>query len=225
MFAPAGETVQVIVKPKNCDCMHCIKSRLVKSLVLLLFVVAISSGCGVNRISTTEKTAVERALVVEAVEEAVNQVELQPPHNRSFFMETVDPLSHFQKAELGLHLIEGLVSKRLIELGLRRIGKRENADYIVIPTLHFASVDDNSMVLGVPSFPIPLGGNVINTPEISLLSLKKQFGRAKVSVQIIDRPDGAVISNFESGVAEKKYHRWSFLILFGWRVTDLPEPF
>jgi hypothetical protein len=65
----------------------------------------------------------------------------------------------------------------------------------------------------------------VNTPELALLGLHSQFGRAKMSVLMIENPTGSFIGTFESPATQSSYNRWKLLLFFGWRTTNLPTPF
>jgi hypothetical protein len=116
--------------------------------------------------------------------------------------------------------------KHLLERGYSLAPSAETAQYHIYPTLHYAEVDDNQYTLGIPSIPIPTANlGTVNTPELALLGLHSQFGRAKISVLIIEHPTGSYVGTFESPVTQSSYNRWKLLLFFGWRTTDLPKPF
>jgi len=116
--------------------------------------------------------------------------------------------------------------KLMLEKGYSLAPSPETAHYHMYPTLHYAEVDDNQYTFGIPSIPLPTANvGTVSTPELALLGLHSQFGRAKISILMIENPSGSYIGNFESPVTQSSYNRWKLLVFFGWRTTNLPKPF
>lgn len=182
-------------------------------------------SCGVSRMSTTDKSAVERALIVESLEGAIKTVDVSALSGKRFSIKPVDQLSLGPRVEIGVAMLEGLVRKHLLAAGAIVAGKDEQPDVIVEPLLHYAQLDENKMVLGLPAFPVPVAGSILKTPEVALLGVDQQYGRSKVSLVLTDTESGTQVDQGDSPVSERVYDRWTVLIFFGWRNTDLPSPF
>jgi hypothetical protein len=192
---------------------------------LALISLLLMCSCGVSRISTTEKSAVERALIAESLEDAIKAVDVSVLSGKSFSVKPMDQVSLGPRAEVGIAMVEGLVRKHLLAAGAIAAGKDEPADVIVEPILHFAQLDENKMVIGLPAYPVPIAGSILKTPEIALLGVDQQYGRSKVSLVLTESASGRRIAEGDSPVSQRIYDRWTVLIFFGWRDTDLPTPF
>jgi hypothetical protein len=221
-------------------------------LGLLLFVV----GCGVSRISTTERSAVERSLLATALRKAAEGMsrhtkaaEKDLPSNmllshlggKSFSLNYFSPYLQQREGKarfettLGTALpvreydeffVHSLFLTTLLDQGLCYQQDQNQADFIVYPSVELAHIDDNQHILGLPSIPIPVSGvGTVNTPEIALMGMYKQFGRAKMQMLIVDRATGQKVGLYQSNVTESYYTRWKLLLFLGWRTTNLSAPF
>jgi hypothetical protein len=217
----------------------------------ILAVIAGSSltGCGVTRSTTTVRSAVEAALISKAVRDAIGSISIPEPTLRTANLNSsklvvrnsfyIQPLSITTANRINMVVstedvrkpvaaddAHNTLLKHMLERGYSLSPSAEAAHYHIYPTLHYAEIDDNQYTFGIPSIPIPVANvGTVNTPELALLGLHSQFGRAKVSVLMIDNPSGSYIGTFESPVNQASYNRWKLLLFFGWRTTNLPTPF
>lgn len=207
------------------------------------------TGCGVTRATTTVHSAVEAALVSKAIRDAVGSIQIPEPTlkpstigsprqaiRNSFY---IQPLSITAASRINMIVstedirkpvaaddAHNALLKHMLERGYVLASSAKAARYHIYPTLHYAEVDDNQYTFGIPSIPIPMPNvGTVNTPELALLGLHSQFGRAKVSVLMLENPAGSYVGAFESPVNQSSYNRWKLLFFFGWRTTNLPIPF
>lgn len=224
-------------------------SRRIVLLILILLAGSCLSACGISRSTTSVRSAVEAALVSKAIRDAVGSISLPEPAlseapsptsklpiQNSFY---IQPLSITSANRLNMIVSTEDVRKpiaaddaynsllkHMLERGYSLAPSAETARYLIYPTLHYAEVDDNQYTLGIPSIPLPTANlGTVNTPELALLGLHSQFGRAKISVLMVENPTGSYRGTFESPVTQSSYHRWKLLLFFGWRTTTLPKPF
>jgi hypothetical protein len=205
------------------------------TLCLILASCLFCSSCGISRVSTTTKGAVERALLAESIVKSVESLDFKIVGGKdsalvkkTFYISNVTtpqpteaPLLDFQFSYL-----KGLIINDLLSRGLNLAKSIKKADLIVIPTVHFANLDDNEFILGLPSIPIPVPSvGTMSTPELSLFGVYSQFGRSKISLSIVNQSNGELLAQGDSAVSESAYNRWKLLFFFGWRTTTLDSPF
>jgi hypothetical protein len=195
------------------------------SLILLQL-----SACAATRITTTPRTAVEQALITQSTRQAVKTLKLSEFSGRSFYIEADDMTT--QNCHEGvcqnyeLSYILNALRDRLLKEGMLQAQSKELASVIVRPRIDYALIDDSESIIGLPSFPIPIpGAGNLQTPEIALFGNATQYGRTKISITGADSKTGALVFSESSTPAEVHYSRWSLLLLFSWRTTDLEKPF
>ncbi|MCB0359122.1 MAG: hypothetical protein KDD44_05790 [Bdellovibrionales bacterium] len=210
------------------------RTALALSLAVLL------SGCAVTRVTTTKRTAVEQALLSESARSAIRSISLDEIKHKRVF---VAPFAGLEAASVAVTLpanqlpettanpIEpGYLSSALIEKlaedGASIVQTADEADVLIFPRLDYHGIDDAKSLLGVPSVPIPVpGAETLQTPEIALLGKYGQYARSKISLYSIDKQSGKFLERSTSKPRERYYSRWTALIFFEWRSTDLEDPF
>lgn len=202
----------------------------------LIFLLIFLSSCAATRVTTTEHTAVEQALLTYTSRKAFSSVDFSELKNRKVFIQEIVMPSRFPKSnfsnnsqwhEINPDFLKALLEKNLLRAGARLMEKKQDADLILRLVCDIAAIDDSEFVMGIPSVPVPLptGGSSLQTPEISLFSSKRQVGKIRFSIYGRDRVSGSLAFTKKSKAARKYYSRWSLLLIFGWRVTDLGRPF
>ena len=192
--------------------------------VLALFL----QGCGVTRITSTERSAVEQALVHTVSRKAISSMELKDLSGKKVFLETLFLATSFPResaAMIDRLYIQSIISAELLKNGALLQSALENADYVVTPTIDFAGVDEAESLLGVPAIPLPVPGVQASLPEIALIKRHGQYGRVRVSLSAVEKSSGRMFLQSSSKSRETYYTRWTVLIFFGWRATNLEDPF
>ena len=194
------------------------------------------SSCSATRVTTTEHSAVEQALLTYASRKAFSSVKLTELKNRKVFIDKVVLPNRFPRTNLGNNTnwheinpkyLKALLEKNLLKAGAYLTEEKEQSEVVLKLICDVVAIDDSDFIMGIPSIPVPLstGTATLQTPEISLFSSKKQTGKVRFSIYGKDRATGGLAFYKKSDAARKYYSRWSMLIVLGWRITDLGAPF
>lgn len=206
-----------------------------KSKILLLCCLFSSfSACSVSRITSTEYTAVEQALISSASKKAVCSFDLPEVDGKKVFLKSIKSQTEILKPTIegapphyvDSKYIEALVEKKLLLHGARLAEDATKADIIINLLIDYAAIDDSNFILGLPSVPLPIPGVAsIQTPEISIFSKHGQYARAGLTLVGVDSSSRSLSFKLISKPVESHYSRWNLLLLLGWRTTDLSAPF
>jgi hypothetical protein len=184
---------------------------------------AVLAGCSDARQSSPPRTATEQLLVSKAGDRAAEEITLKIPAGAKVF---VDP-TKFQGADGkdfdGQYLM-GAIRDRVLRNGASLINDKDKADVIVEARAGALSVDEEKLLIGIPSFefPIPLTG-AVKTPELSLFKRAEQQGVAKIGVLAYDAKDGKMIDSIGPAYGYSYRKLWVVLLLFSWTEQDI-EP-
>lgn len=199
---------------------------------LLLFF----SGCGVTRVTTTQHTAVEQALLSESLAKASTSLNFSPVEDKTFFIKKINgvegslALSETEEEpveghSLNLPYAKSVVSEALLAGGARLAKDENTADLLIFVQIHTGSIDDSEVAFGIPSIPIPVPGvGSVETPALNLFEKHSQYGRSKVTVFAVETDTGSLAFSQTSDTKGNYYSRWGALFIIGWRTTDLEEP-
>ena len=185
----------------------------------LLGVVLLSTlvlcGCSTDRESDPQRTATEELLISAAADRAAEQLALDLGPSRKAFLDTTN--------------FEGLDSKyaiaairaSLLKQGTRFVGDRKDADTIVEIRAGALSIDKHDLLVGVPSFnlPIPLAGPLA-TPEIALYKSEEQHGVAKFAATAYDAKDGHFIAESTPPLGRSTLQK-HVVLLVSWQKDDI----
>lgn len=177
-------------------------------------------SCATGRTTTTERTALEQALLSQAAEATISQLEFGALAGRAYFLK-----QDFFEAPDGKYLLS-LLHARLLSAGVPAASQEPEADVLIYPSVAYAGIDDNESLIGIPSFPIVVpwfGG--FQLPEIALYRRLVQRGRVRVQVLAADAAGGGLAIEPMSASAQRSYDRWTLLFLLNFRLTDLERPF
>ena len=189
------------------------------SAMIMIAALAAGTGCMTNRSTATPRTAIEEALLSQAAETAIDQLNL-----RLFTGTYVIDKQDFVAIDAEYFL--GYLNKKLIDAGARPATSDEIPDIRIFPTVANGAIDENSTMIGVPEFPVSLpGAGAITIPEAALFKIDKQKGRYRLFLrgQRLDREPRAFSTDIVTG--EKYYDRWTLLFVISFRTTDLGKPF
>jgi hypothetical protein len=175
--------------------------RLLPQFVLAMLLAAVApafTGCGTTRSSDTNRTATEQLLISNAIDLAVQSVDLKTLSGQSVFLDD----SRLGEVVDRNYLISTL-RQHLLASGCKLRDQRDQADFIVEARAGAIGTDRNDLLFGVPStnvpqiFPVqPVPGAVI--PEIPIAKRRDQKGIAKIGVFAYHRETGAPV--WQSGL-------------------------
>jgi len=191
-----------------------------KSLACLLFAcLPLLMGCSITRHTSTPRTPLEQALLGYAARRAILQLPAQTTPGASYFLD----LTAFES--LDQKFLEAELRERLLVSGLTEAAE-DNADLIIRPRVVYHGVDESNFLIGIPKLPLPIPGvAAVELPAVILLGHDKRDGRTEVGVTITDAKTRALVTALPDLKGQSYYTTWTFLFVFGFSSTDLPEPF
>jgi hypothetical protein len=158
-------------------------------------------SCGTTRSSDTSRTATEQLLISDAIDRAVQTVNVQSLAGQTVFLDD----SHLGDVVDRNYLISTL-RQHLLANGCNLRDKRENADFIVEARAGAIGTDRNDLLFGIPSMNVPQILPVqpvpAAIPEIPFAKRRDQRGIAKIAVFAYHRETGTPV--WQSGVAHQE---------------------
>ena len=185
---------------------------LVARLAAVVAVGAALSGCGATRVTLTERSGLEQLLLVRSIERAVAALDTTPLLGRRVNLELI-ALTRDQG------FAREYVVTRLQERGVSVVMDPAQADMRLKVFATALGVDRGETFLGIPAFTAPV--ITVPIPEISLFKWVRNRGLAEVQVFVYDPRTDTFLSRVPDGVGRAKYDDFTFLIVFGFTVTDL----
>jgi hypothetical protein len=168
------------------------------STALLLFC---SSGCGTTRSSDTNRTATEQLLISDAIDRAVQTINLQTLAGQSVFLDD----SRLGDVVDRNYLVSTL-RQHLLASGCALRAERDQADFIVEARAGAIGTDRNDLLFGVPSMNVPQILPVqpvpAAIPEVPIAKRRDQRGIAKIAVFAYHRESGLPV--WQSGTAHQE---------------------
>lgn len=177
------------------------------------------SACSTVRQTDPPQTATEQLLVSVAVERAASQLKPAVPLDKKMFLDT----QYFDSdGVLRAKYATGEVRDRLLKLGAHLVDDKKDAEVIVEMRSGAQSIDENSLLIGIPSFPIPIPfSGPLTIPEVPFFKIHHLVGVATISVTARKQGDGALVAADGPELGEARRTR-VVLLLFSWLDTDLP---
>ena len=171
-----------------------VASSLASSLVPLV-------GCGTTRSTDTGRAATEQLLISDAIDRAVQTVNVQPLAGQKVFLDD----TRLGEVVDRNYLISTL-RQHLLANGCALRDKREEADFIVEARAGAVGTDRNDLLFGIPSMNVPqimpLQPVPAAIPEIPIAKRKDQRGIVKLAVFAYHRETGAPV--WQSGIAHQE---------------------
>jgi hypothetical protein len=168
----------------------------------LLVACAMAAGCGLTRSTDTVRTASEQLLISNAIDKAVQSIDLKTLAGQSVFLDD----SRLGEVVDRNYLVSTL-RQHLLANGCRLRDQREQADFIVEARAGAVGTDRNDLLFGVPSTNVPqimpvqpVPAAVI--PEIPIAKRRDQKGIAKLAVFAYHRETGTPV--WQSGLVQQE---------------------
>jgi len=192
---------------------------------LLLVLAATLSACTTTTISTTPRTAVEIALLTEAAEATISQIDPEVLYYYERFMIDTAEFDAYEKS-----YIINAMRRRFLEHGMHLANERSQADLIIYPRSGVSALDESRVFIGIPAIPLPIpsvdgAGGFASTPEIAFYKKDTQISRSRLGVYGVDSRSGIMAFDLGTLASQRYYTRWTFLGLIGFRTTDLGPPY
>jgi hypothetical protein len=172
-------------------------------VLTLAAVIALASvGCGTTRSTDTNRTATEQLLISNAIDKAVQSVDLKTLAGQTVYLDD----SRLGEVVDRNYLISTL-RQHILASGCNLKDQKDQADFIVEARAGAVGTDRNDLLFGVPSTNVPqilpvqpVPGAVI--PEIPLAKRRDQRGIAKLAVFAYHRETGTPV--WQSGLVHQE---------------------
>jgi hypothetical protein len=173
-------------------------------------------GCTTSRLTNPPRSAAEQLLISTATDHAVDSLQLKIPAGARVFVDGGDFEGYDAKYALGA------LSERVLRLGGRLVTDKSKADLILLPRAGALSIDENNMLVGIPSIdiPVPLMGN-LSLPQLALFAKEQAQGVAKFAVVLYDANNGTFTAASSPFYGFSHRTHWVVALLFSWSTNDL----
>jgi hypothetical protein len=166
----------------------------------LLGVLALA-GCGTTRSSDSLRTATEQLLISDAIDRAVQTVDLAPLSGQTVYLDD----SKLEDVVDKNYLVSTL-RQHILASGCTLKNNRNEADFIVEARAGAVGTDRNDLLFGIPATNVPqivpLQGVPAAIPEVPLAKRLDQRGVAKISMFAYHRESGRPV--WQSGLASRE---------------------
>jgi hypothetical protein len=188
-----------------------------KHFILPSLAVALAlCGCTTERETNPDRTATEQLLISTAAERAATKLALEMPAGSKVFVDT----TNFDGVDAKYAI--AAIRAHLLEHGSQLVDDKGKADNIVEIRAGALSMDENSLLIGIPqmTLPIPLAGQVA-TPEIALFKRERRQGLAKFAAVGYSTADGKMIASAGPEYGDTYETHWIALLVVGWTTSDV----
>jgi hypothetical protein len=175
--------------------------RFLTAFLLLGAGVVLVAGCGVTRSTDTVRTATEQLLISDAIDRAVQTMNLQTLSGQTVFLDdsklgdTVDRNYYIST-----------LRQQLLANGCELRDQKDQADFVVEARAGAIGTDRNDLLFGIPSMNVPMIPLVQPVPsaipEIPIAKRKDQRGVAKIAVFAYHRASGTPV--WQSGIVRQE---------------------
>lgn len=179
---------------------HLGRPNLSARTALLLSGAVLLCGCGTTRSTDSARTATEQLLISDAIDRAVQTVDLAPLRGQTVFLDD----SRLSDVVDKNYLVSTL-RQHILASGCTLKDKREEADFIVEARAGAVGTDRNDLLFGIPATNVPqivpMPGIPTAIPEVPLAKRRDQRGVAKISMFAYHRESGRPV--WQSGLASR----------------------
>jgi len=176
----------------------------------------ILSACSTSVQSNPSRTATEEMLISTAAERAAEKLDLSIPANSTIYIDN----SNFEGTDSKYAV--AAIKTRLLQQGMRLVDDKKTADIIIETRSGALSTDQNTFLVGVPQFslPIPFASTPLTFPEIALYGEKTQKGVAKFAITGYDAKKRNLVAAQEPQYGFSHNTQKTVLIFISWTDTD-----
>jgi hypothetical protein len=158
-------------------------------------------GCGATRSTDTLRTATEQLLISDAIDRAVESMNLKPLAGQTVFL---DDSKVTDTVDRNYYI--STLRQQLLANGCDLRDKREDADFVVEARAGAVGTDRNDLLFGIPSTTLPAIPLVqpapAAIPEIPIAKRRDQRGVAKIAVFAYHRATGTPV--WQSGIVRQE---------------------
>jgi hypothetical protein len=175
-------------------------------VALLLATVNLAIGCGTTRWSDSKRTATEQMLLSDAVDRAVQAIDMRPLAGRAVFLDTA-----FMDDVSDSNYLASTIRHQLIACGCRLAPDRGAAEVIVEARSGVLGTDRSELLIGIPATSVEFAGSGTTLPEMAAAKRTDQRAVAKVSLFAYEATTGRPL--WQSGLqnaGSSTRDRWVF---------------
>ena len=174
------------------------------------------AGCSTSVQSNPSRTATEQMLISTAADHAAAQLDLPIPAHTPVFVDNTNMDGTDIKYAIGA------IRARLLRQGARLVDDKKNADIVVETRSGALSTDQNTFLIGIPQFtvPIPFATTPLTLPEIALYGSKDQKGVAKFAFTGYNAKNGELLAAQDPQYGFSHNTQKTVLIFVSWTSTD-----
>ena len=158
-------------------------------------------GCGTTRSTDTSRTATEQLLISDAIDRAVQEVNVQSLAGQTVFLDD----SRLGDVVDRNYLVSTL-RQHLLANGCLLRDQKDQADFVVEARAGAVGTDRNDLLFGVPSMNVPqilpMQPTPAAIPEIPIAKRKDQRGIVKLAVFAYHRETGTPV--WQSGLVHQE---------------------
>ena len=180
-------------------------SRSLSAAVAVLCLLLGLCGCTSSRTSDTARTGLEQILISNAVDQALDRLELPSVENRKVFLD-----ANFLEAAVDKGYLVGSLRRRLLTNGAILAEKKEDSELTIEICSGCVGTDTTSSFFGLPGMAVP-GPMPIQVPEVRFYERGAQYGTAKISLVTYATQTGQLLHDSGVTIARSDDSRWSML--------------
>ena len=176
----------------------------------------ILSGCTTMRESLPSRTATEQLLISTAADHASDKLQMRLPKGTKAFIDD----SRFEATD-GKYAAAA-IRDALLRQGLDIVDDKVKAQTVVELRSGALSIDQSSLIVGIPSFtvPIPLAGP-FTTPELALYGTHQTRGIAKFGAAAYDPATGLLIVSIGPAYGYSEVTERTVFFFISWTKQDI----
>lgn len=198
-------------------------------LGLILATLLLATGCMTGRTTTTNRSAIEQALLSQSAEASIEAMDFSSLAGKTYLLK-----KDYCSATDCEYLL-GTLQRKLLRSGLAAADDEKSTktaanpantpDLIIYPSVAHAAVDDSSLLIGFPEIPMAIPGvGAFTIPETAFFKHGTQKGCNRMVVFGKDAKTKRLAFSTEVVSSQKHYDRWVLLFVFSFRDTDLKAP-
>ncbi len=150
-------------------------------LAIMTLLCLATLGCGTTRWSDTRRTATEQALLSDAMDRAVSQLDFRALAGKSVYLD-----STFVKNATDSEYLISTMRQHILASGCVLRDKKDEADYVLEMRAGAVGTDRHELLFGVPATEIPsvlpVTGVPRAVPEMPFMKKTEQRGVARIAV-------------------------------------------
>jgi hypothetical protein len=179
-----------------------------------LIVAAALGACSTTRVTEPSQTATEQLVITKAIDDAVAKLKPSLPSDTKTYLDTTDLDTAPADALLFTKYEIGAVRDQLLRNGDRLVPDKKDAKVTVELRTGGQSIDHNTFIVGIPSFPIPIPFTSATFPEIAFYKVDRQTGVAKLAATAYTERTGLLAGSSGPQYGSSDHTRISVLFFF-----------